>query len=268
MEILLQCPLCKFSYATHPEKKRLGVNYHTVYNTDNNICQLHDSPANHTTTIYLTNYKFDLLFESALNAIKDMYYREAIASLTAAMERFFEFAIYVMTYNINNEEKEKAWKFISNQSERQLGAFCFLFLNKFGSRPDTLNNKDTGFRNSVIHKGYFPTKTETLRYAERITILITETYKILEENLEHDMTKYKQDHVHNLWKLCLELSENGRVLPGNDQYPHSYQLNHKFVKRPFQRRIKTYFFENENFTYRDIESLKKYIQNINTKQID
>jgi hypothetical protein len=38
-------------------------------------------------------FKFEILFESALYAIKDEYYLESILSLTASMERFFEFYI-------------------------------------------------------------------------------------------------------------------------------------------------------------------------------
>lgn len=77
----------------------------------------------------------------------------------------------------------KAWNPISKLSERQLGAFLFLYLleNKKPLEPLILDAKpeldgrsrgDTptwsAFRNNVIHKGYIPPAIEVLEYGNLV----------------------------------------------------------------------------------------------------
>lgn len=261
MKIQLQCPLCKFSMAINPKKKKFGTAYYTIYNTDNNICEVQHGSAMHSTAVYFTNYKFDLLFESGLNALKDLYYREAVASLTTAMERFFEYGINILIFDNNPSKTEKGWKYISNQSERQLGAFYFLYLSKFNELPQTLDSNETGFRNNVIHKGYFPTKDETLNFAKKIYSIIQNNNKVLEENLPTNISEYKRKFIQELRENCASFCEDEHKLI-NPTSPY------KFVRRPFQRRLKTYLFEGEDFSYREMDKFEAYINSINTMQID
>ena len=70
--------------------------------------------------------------------------------------------------NISEDNLSAAWKYVSNQSERQLGAFVFLYVQEFGKSPILLNNTSTQFRNEVIHKGKIPTKAEALKYGQSV----------------------------------------------------------------------------------------------------
>lgn len=56
-----------------------------------------------------------MLFEIALNAIVDGYQREAVSSFAASIERFYEFAIRVLTRTsqVPRDIIESAWKAVA-----------------------------------------------------------------------------------------------------------------------------------------------------------
>lgn len=160
----------------------------------------------HESIIFFESHKFELLFEMGIYAMIDGYYREAVSNFAASIERFHEFAIEVFIQslfsNVNNETSinnslthldktkvyDKAWKMISNQSERQLGAYIMLYLSVFRGAPELIKNKHVEFRNKVIHKGYFPTEQETLNYAvDMFTYLQTKLIE-LKENMDDYVT--------------------------------------------------------------------------------
>lgn len=68
---------------------------------------------------------------------------------------------------------------MSNQSERQLGAYIALFTNKFSEELPLLDDKTTSFRNSVIHKGALPTRDEAISYANKVLTLIEQSLILL-----------------------------------------------------------------------------------------
>ncbi len=119
-------------------------------------------------------HDFQILFEIGINAIHDGYYREAIASFTASYERFLEFftRIVVTASGTSAEEYDKAWKHIRNQSERQLGAFTFVFLLTYQESPLLLSDKQVSLRNNVIHKGKIPTRADCVKYGDDIMKII------------------------------------------------------------------------------------------------
>jgi hypothetical protein len=135
----------------------------------------------HESIIFFESHKFELLFEMGIYAVMDGYFREVVSNFAASIERFHEFSIEVFSQylfrNVNSEtsnlliqqeitnEYDKTWKMISNQSERQLGAYTMLYLSTFKYAPELIKNKHIEFRNKVIHKGYFPTEKETIEYA-------------------------------------------------------------------------------------------------------
>ncbi len=156
----------------------------------------------HVNLYFVKNEKFELLMESALYAIQDGYYREAISSLTSSLERLQEFLIKVLFRKYNTSEKifETAWKKVSQQSERQLGAFTFLYVKEYGELPDNLTDSERKFRNSVIHKGKFPTYEETLKYGQRILDITYSNLNKIRESLEHiirEMSEEKQQLMMN-----------------------------------------------------------------------
>lgn len=117
-----------------------------------------------------------------LHAIKDGYYREAVANFSSALERFYEFFIKTICISrkIELAKVDKAWSNVSSQSERQLGAFVFLHLLEFNEKPNILSsNKEVPYRNSVIHKGKIPTNKEAIWFGNVVLKLIQLTVKKL-----------------------------------------------------------------------------------------
>jgi hypothetical protein len=142
----------------------------------------------HKSKAIIDNINFEILFEYGLNAIADGYYREGVSTLTVSLERYYEFFLKVIlkSSNIDFENIEKIWKHVSSQSERQIGAYIFLYCQTFGNEPVLLNsNKEVSFRNSVIHKGYIPTRQEAINYGD--TIL-----RIIERSLINLKKKYPE----------------------------------------------------------------------------
>lgn len=124
----------------------------------------------HTSVVVLQQQKFEVLFQIGAYAILDGYYREAVASFTSSMERFYEFFIKAKLLQDERSENviDAGWKLVSSQSERQLGAFIFLYLQTFGHEPTLLSTSKVSFRNDVIHKGKIPSRAEALAYGQAV----------------------------------------------------------------------------------------------------
>lgn len=138
----------------------------------------------HINTINFMPLKFQLLFESGLNAIKDGYFLESVLSLTASLERFYEFYIIeiLRSRKFSPAQIEEIFKSIARQSERQLGAFYLVYaLNNKAPADRRLSNKWSEFRNSVVHKGYIPNRNEVYKYAAEIFEIVMHYYKPLLE---------------------------------------------------------------------------------------
>ncbi len=156
----------------------------------------------HKTVTILQEQKFELLFEIGAYALIDGYYRESVASFSAALERFYEFFMRVI-YLQNNYEKEAiedSWKLISSQSERQLGAYVSTYLMAFKRPPILLSNSNVKFRNSVIHKGNIPSKTEALRYGQAILDMINPVLSKLKKEYSDGVQKTILAHIMNARK--------------------------------------------------------------------
>lgn len=123
--------------------------------------------------VALRNSKFELLFDLGFNGLIDGYYREAVLNFTASLERFYEFFIRVALYNeITNDMFEEAWKTVKGQSERQLGAYIFLYLKCIRKKSLLLDNDAVSFRNDVVHKGCIPNKEQALEYGEKVRKIV------------------------------------------------------------------------------------------------
>jgi len=138
--------------------------------------QQYEIKCNHGHTTYFINNcaKYETLFEIACNAIIDGYHREAISSFSSSLERFYEFFIKSALYEKGHTKDEVSafWSPMSNQSERQLGAFISAHILTTGLVADILTTKQSTFRNSVIHKGNIPDYAETVKYGQRISDII------------------------------------------------------------------------------------------------
>ena len=122
----------------------------------------------HRQRFMLSTELYELLFEQATRCLMDGYYREAIGTYNAALERFFEYAIEMMLTTKANIEFTDFWKNISNQSERQLGAYYALWPVTFNELPTKLDTKKVELRNAVVHKGKLASRKEAEEFGEYV----------------------------------------------------------------------------------------------------
>jgi hypothetical protein len=125
--------------------------------------------------VTLDNVQLELLFELGINALYDGYAREAISAFSASLERFYEFywRVVMRYYSVSNEAVTSAWRSLSKQSERQLGAYVAAALSLNGESPNLLDpNNEVRIRNEVIHKGRVPTREESCQFGEVIMNMI------------------------------------------------------------------------------------------------
>ncbi len=145
-------------------------------------------------------------------ALLDGYSREAISSMAASLERFFEYYILVICLknDIAYEQFGEAWKPVAKQSERQLGAFLFVYLLEGGKpltplindQKPTLQGRSRGkiltwaaFRNEVIHNGYIPTNEEVLEYGNLVYQFV---YRVIAELKRSSAESMQRATFHHL----------------------------------------------------------------------
>jgi hypothetical protein len=138
----------------------------------------------HKTATHLEAHRFEILFELALSAIVDGYNREAVASFAAALERFYEFYVRVICAKrkIDQVQLNTAWKDVSKQSERQLGAYVFMYLLERSECAPKLPQKMVEFRNGVIHKGNFPTRLQAVNFGQAVLDAISPVFEYLKRH--------------------------------------------------------------------------------------
>lgn len=124
----------------------------------------------HRTFTIIQQMKFEILSEMAVKAIVDGYYRDAVASFIASLERLHEFFVEATCRKagIEGSAYKLGWKAVANQSERQLGAFVVVHLMETGEAPKLLPRNQTEFRNDVVHKGKLPDRSETIRFGQAV----------------------------------------------------------------------------------------------------
>ena len=190
----------------------------------------------HESALMLQSQKFEILLESAANALLEGYTLEASSSLSSALERFFKFSLKVLCKKegIPQDQLEITFKQVSRQSERQFGAFLFIYLLTFGSSYK-INDKIVEFRNKVIHKGYIPTPTEVENFAEKV---YSEIY-----NLTRQLKEYCDEKIMQV--IMDDLGEKNRSLP-NDM-PRAtttgatfFSLSHNEQKSSFKEALASY----------------------------
>lgn len=169
----------------------------------------------HNFKIDILSHHFQVLFENAIHALSDKYYIESFSSFASSYERFMEYFIKIvyLSNGIKKEEFEKAWKLMSSRSERQIGAFIITFLKEFGELPTMMSNKMIELRNNVIHKGYFPTENDCIKFGDSVLEFIRPILKIL-----------KNDKLYE-FELISSVNEYGYY--GNDtvqQHYYPYQI--------------------------------------------
>jgi hypothetical protein len=158
-------------------------------------------PQGHENIVLVPQMKFEVLFEIGLNAILDGYYRDAVASIAAALERFYEFYVRVIGHHKNSEmEFEAVWKHLSRHSERQLGAFVLAYAIHFGYSPTLLSTKQVEFRNDVIHRGKIPSASEACGFGNAVLALILNVLPKLRNSSEESVQYVINKHLGEILK--------------------------------------------------------------------
>lgn len=111
---------------------------------------------------------FEVLSEVAVQAIVDGYYRDAVSSFTAAIERTYEvyFQLIARVKGCEPSAVKSTWKMVAKQSERQFGLFAGIYLFETGRTAPTLSQKAVAFRNQVVHQGYIPSEDEAVEFGQ------------------------------------------------------------------------------------------------------
>lgn len=167
MKIPLSCIQCV------REKKEQAYFYADILINNESVYSVKCGNGHDLKMNYL-NVHFSLLFDNAIAAIVDGYLIEAVSSFALSYERFREFFLKtaLLGNKLDPKRYDAAWKEVSKQSERQLGAFIFTHLTVFGEMPALLSNSKNQFRNDVIHKGQFPTVAQCISYGNQILGII------------------------------------------------------------------------------------------------
>jgi hypothetical protein len=130
-------------------------------------------PKGHKSAVIYSHHKYEVLFTSGTAALEDGYANEAVSTMNAALERAYEFFFRVIfrKHGIADDQIDAAWKSLSRQSERQLGAFCALWMLET-KQPFALPKAVPEFRNKIIHSGYIPQISEVRDFAAQIFDLL------------------------------------------------------------------------------------------------
>lgn len=177
MKIIVRCDQCG------PEKEAAlleigNENLHQV------ICD-----KGHKFSLVIIQQKHEVLFEVATHAIVDGYYREAISSFAASLERYYEFFVKVIAVELSCEEFQKAWNHVASQSERQLGGYIFTYINVFRTSPDILPQKLAKLRNDVVHKGHIPGREDAIKFGGAVAKIINDGCNLLRKRKKDQLNE-------------------------------------------------------------------------------
>jgi hypothetical protein len=139
-------------------------------------------PEGHAVNVVVQTPRHVLLFDSACHALIDGYYREAIGSFAASVERFYEFTIRVLWRHrdLGEETLDRVWSTLGSRSERQMGAFVALFAAHSGG-PPKLMRKYEERRNATVHAGKLPTEDEAMEFGKDCYDHILDVTDVLRE---------------------------------------------------------------------------------------
>lgn len=172
MRIAIFCQTCALEDAGgNTPFSYVSLNEEGIYRS---VC-----PVGHDMVVTLQQMKFEVLAETAVQAIIDGYYRDAVTSFSASLERFYEYycKCVMMTRDVEEAEIDHVWKLVVSQSERQLGMFIAWFTMENSRKPQLLPQKSANsgsveFRNKVVHKGYIPSEIEAVQFGQAVIDLV------------------------------------------------------------------------------------------------
>jgi len=165
MRIIAPCVNCAEEQKT-PDASKLQI---LIGELDETGVVYLDCPKGHKSAVMYDARRYEVLLRSGGKALLQGYANESVASLSAALERAYEFYVRVVCRfkRIRQEEIDKAWKTVGSQSERQLGAFNFVFLLQENSAIK-LDPKIPEIRNKIVHKGRIAKERDALEFGELV----------------------------------------------------------------------------------------------------
>lgn len=190
----------------------------------------------HSTPVTLQQMRFEILFEIGVTAVVDGYYREAISSFASALERFFEFYIEMVfrERQVDGGLRALVWKMVSKQSERQLGAFLFLYALHENELPPHLSTGKIELRNDVVHKGKFPTELQAVEFGNSVLKIINPIIRkmkdrsgqiVLEAVINHGMDIVMAAKKHVSSGMCLNTTVS---LSKSNEVPDCTDIRSRF----------------------------------------
>ena len=190
MRLSLSCMQCSMSDPDKPPETIL-----VEYN-DEGAYQF-KCHANHVCNVALQEQKFELLFEFGLFAIADGYYREAITSFAASLERFQEFVTDVIchVHAVPPALQKQAWKPLAKSSERQLGAYALAHLIQFHEVAPTLRQTSVETRNKAVHQGKIPTREQAVSFGEEVYSLASKLLHRLRKECDGGVSLVVSKHI-------------------------------------------------------------------------
>lgn len=159
----------------------------------------------HENIVVLQLHRFEMLAHAAIVDLINRSYGNSVSNMAKSLERFYEAYLKYSWNNLGYEpaEFENLWKAAKKQSERQYGAYVFVFGFLSGSVPPLLEQEAISLRNRVTHDGYAPTETEAKEYCQRVIDLI----------FHYARDSFKdQDTINSIW-----LNEVKGTLPENGE---------------------------------------------------
>ena len=217
MKVVLECLKCVDEHG-----ELLGETM-VVEIQDNGLYRVTCSKS-HESLVFVPTPKHEILFQLGALALLDGHTREAVSSSAAALERFYEFYVKVVStkYNIPPQEFDRCWKLVAKQSERQLGAFLYLYLFETKRAAQFINTKFTEFRNEVIHKGKICSYDEAVDYGGYVMNIINSITAELRAADNESFGKVLWESTPKEWNDAPEsVAKVLKFLPTVLEFPHN-----------------------------------------------
>jgi hypothetical protein len=189
MKIKFHCTTCTQGRAPGPDTEV------ELIPVDSGLYEVRCAKA-HVNPCVLQQMRFEVLFDIGVHAIRDGYNREAISSFAAALERFLEFYTRMVfrERKIDSRLLANTWKAVNNQSERQLGAYLFLYGINEAEQAKYLAQDMIELRNAVIHKGRLASREEALKFGNAVIKLINPTVRKFKERCPELLLEAVQEY--------------------------------------------------------------------------
>lgn len=197
MKIYLECPTCRLEKARNSDPKKI-VKRHKAVVTDNQIYRFTCSDGHKNIVGHLES-RYVVMFEVAVHAMIDGYYREAVSSFMSSLEVFYLFYIKTILEknNIPVQEVKVYINTVENRSEVLNGAFKSVYILETKKASPNFPQKKVTLRNNIIHKGLIPSELQALKFGDAVMNVIHEVIGSMSDDCWNTAIKLVNDHVHD-----------------------------------------------------------------------